>query len=75
MPGPGKHKSKSKKPSRPIEVRDLSNVDIPTVIDAFVDQINDARGWNTVVRLLCDMFGLPGKGVGKLSATDRRVSP
>lgn len=61
MPGPGKRKTKAKKPSHPIEVRDLSNVDIPTVIDSFVDQINDARDWSHVVNLLCDMFDLPGE--------------
>ncbi|EKM57053.1 uncharacterized protein PHACADRAFT_254580 [Phanerochaete carnosa HHB-10118-sp] len=57
MPGSGKRKAK--RPSRPIEVRDLSNVDIPTVIDSFVNQINDARGWSHVVALLCRMFDLP----------------
>lgn len=59
MPGPGRRKTKPKRPSRPIEVRDLSYVDIPTVIDAYVDQINDARDWSHVVNLLCDMFDLP----------------
>lgn len=61
MPGPGKRKTKTKKPSRLIEVRDLSNVDIPTVLDSFVNQINDARDWSHVVNLLCDMFDLPGE--------------
>ena len=60
MPGPGSRKSKKSTKSRP--VRDLSNVDIPTVVDSFVEQINDTRGWNTVVRLLCGMFDLPGEG-------------
>ena len=60
MPGPGRRRTRTNRPSRGGAVRDLSNVDIPTVIDAFVDQINDARDWNAVVHLLCDMFGMPG---------------
>ncbi|GJE93743.1 hypothetical protein PsYK624_099040 [Phanerochaete sordida] len=75
MPGPGKRKTK--RPSRPIEVRDLSNVDIPTVIDAFVDQINDARDWAHVVNLLCDLFDLPDldsrSGLKKIHANFEQV--
>ena len=58
MPGPGKRKTKVKKASG--AGRDLSNVDIPTVLDAFIDEINDALDWDAVVNLLCRMFELPG---------------
>lgn len=62
MPGPGRRKAKAKKPSNGGgAVRDLSDVDIPTVIDAVVDQISDAQDWNAVVYLLCDLFDLPGE--------------
>ena len=61
MPGPGRRKTKPKRPSASGVVRDLSNVDIPTVLDSYIDQINDTAGWNAVVHLLCAMFDLPGE--------------
>ncbi|KAI0088188.1 hypothetical protein BDY19DRAFT_1071816 [Irpex rosettiformis] len=57
MPGPGKRKGKAKKSNS--GGRDLSNVDIPTVLDAFIDEINDTRDWNAVVEILCRMFDFP----------------
>ncbi|KAI0340351.1 hypothetical protein BDW22DRAFT_414867 [Trametopsis cervina] len=57
MPGPGKRKSKAKKATG--GGRDLSNVDIPTLLDAFIDEINSTRDWADVVHLLCRMFELP----------------
>ncbi|KAJ3533482.1 hypothetical protein NM688_g7276 [Phlebia brevispora] len=60
MPGPSNRKGKSKKGrTSGAAVRDLSNVDIPTVLDAYVDEINDAQDWEGVVHLLCRMFELP----------------
>ena len=59
MPSPGKRKTKSKKSSG--GGRDLSNVDIPTVLDAFIDEINDTRDWNAVVDILCRMYEFPGE--------------
>ncbi|THH00039.1 hypothetical protein EW026_g2433 [Hermanssonia centrifuga] len=60
MPGPGKRKTgKSKKAGGSGAGRDLSNVDISTVLDSYIDEINDTEGWETVVRFLCRMFDLP----------------
>ncbi|KAI0701962.1 hypothetical protein BC835DRAFT_1411223 [Cytidiella melzeri] len=60
MPGPSRRKAKTKKSSG--AGRDLSNVDIPTVLDAFIDEIDDASDWQAVVDLLCRMFNLPDLG-------------
>ena len=61
MPGPGHKKTKSKKSKPSSSGRDLSNVDIPSVLDSFVDEINNTEQWEGVVRVLCRMFDLPGK--------------
>lgn len=58
MPGSGRRNNRVKKSPKP--VRDLSSVDIPTVLDSQVDLINDTASWDSVVCMLCDMFDLPG---------------
>ena len=63
MPGPGNRKHKVKKTrstaGNPIP-RDVSSVDIPTVLDACVDEISHTEGWEAVVHALCRIFELPG---------------
>lgn len=58
MPGPGHKKSKSKKSAG--SSREVPNVDIPTVLDTYVDEVNDAEGWETIVEILCRILDLPG---------------
>lgn len=61
MPRPGSKKFNKKKVKASGAGRDLSNVDIPNVLDVFVDEISDTRGWEGIVRILCRMFELPSK--------------
>lgn len=58
MPSSGRRNNRAKKSPKP--VRDLSFVDIPTVLDSQVDLINDTASWDSVVHMLCHMFDLPG---------------
>lgn len=60
MPGPGTKKSKSKRGKTNGASRDLSNVDIPTVLDTVLDEIDSTQEWESIVRILCRMFDLPG---------------
>ena len=63
MPGPGNNKKSKVKRSRASGngSSNLTNVDIPTVLDACVDEINDADGWENIVDILCRLFELPGE--------------
>ena len=74
MPGPGS-KKKSKKARAATSSgapRDVSDVDIPTVLDECVDEISHTEGWEAVVLVLCRLFGLPGTSTLRDMASDIR---
>ena len=56
-------KTRSKLPKGDGGSRDLSNVDIPTVLDVCLDDINGAPTWASVVEIMCCLFKIPGKSI------------
>ena len=57
MPGPGYKKAKAhKRHSTP-----RSNAEIATALDAYVHEIDEAQGWETIVEALCRILDLPGE--------------
>lgn len=62
MPGPGNKRHKAKKSRTNVTVRDLSDVNVPGILDAYnVEEVNSAAGWRNIVLLLCRMFDLPSE--------------
>jgi hypothetical protein len=57
MPGPGRGKSKAKSKAKavPAEREGTSAAG-----GSYVDDIDNARGWDVVVDILCRFFELPG---------------
>lgn len=62
MPGPGHRKHKIRKSHSTGTARDLSDVNVPGVLDVFnVEEVNNAANWEGIVLVLCRLFELPSE--------------